>query len=133
MVSFDTFTRTGSAPIYTQIVLFIQRGIAAGTICSGDELPSRRVLSALLGVNPNTVQKAYRILEDAGLIQSHSGAKSCVSATPEQREQIQARLLAEDVRQLVRALRQSGVGKTEALALVERLWEEDTMTEGDLP
>ena len=44
-----------------------------------------------------------------------------------------ARRLAEDVRQLVRALRQSGVGKTEALALVERLWEEDTMTEGDLP
>ena len=133
MVSFGTFVRTGDAPIYTQIVQFIRRGLAAGTILSGDELPSRRVLSALLGVNPNTIQKAYRILEDGGLIQSHSGAKSCVSATPEQREQIQARLLAEDVRQLVRALRQSGVGKTEALALVERLWEEDTMTEGDLP
>ena len=133
MVSFDTFTRSGNAPIYTQIVLFIQRGIAAGTISSGDELPSRRVLSSLLGVNPNTIQKAYRILEDDGLIQSHSGAKSVISAAPEQREQIRTKLLAEDVRQMVRALRQSGVTKPEAVTLLERLWDDTTDTEGDLP
>ena len=133
MLSFTPFPLEEGVPIYVQIVRHVKRGIVSGSVQDGDELPSRRVLSAQLGVNPNTVQKAYRLLEDGGLIQSHSGAKSCVSATPEQREQIQARLLAEDVRQLVRALRQSGVGKTEALALVERLWEEDTMTEGDLP
>ena len=34
-----------------------QAGAVSGTIRDGDELPSRRVLSALLGVNPNTVQK----------------------------------------------------------------------------
>ena len=79
MVSFDTFTRTGSAPIYTQIVLFIQRGIAAGTICSGDELPSRRVLSALLGVNPNTIQKAYQELERRKIIYSVAGKGSFIS------------------------------------------------------
>ena len=38
-----------------------------------DELPSRRVLSAMLGVNPNTIQKAYKILEDNALIASHGG------------------------------------------------------------
>lgn len=132
MVSFETFIRTGDAPIYTQIVRFIQRGLAAGTILSGDELPSRRVLSALLGVNPNTIQKAYRILEDDGLIQSHSGAKSYVSATPEQRERVRAQLLAEDVRRLVHALRQSGVPKGEAIALVDRLWDADDTVEEDL-
>lgn len=132
MVSFGTFVRTGDAPIYTQIVQFIRRGLAAGTILSGDELPSRRVLSALLGVNPNTIQKAYRILEDGGLIQSHSGAKSYVSATSEQRERIRAQLLAEDVRRLVHTLRQSGVPKEEALALVDRLWEDDGTIEEDL-
>ena len=90
------------------------------------------MLSALLGVNPNTIQKAYRILEDGGLIQSHSGAKSYVSATPEQRERIRAQLLAEDVRRLVHTLRQSGVPKEEALALVDRLWEDDGTIEEDL-
>ncbi|MFQ9411615.1 MAG: hypothetical protein ACLR1T_11925 [Evtepia gabavorous] len=37
-------------------------------------------MSALLGVNPNTVQKAYRLLEEEGLILSHTGAKSTVVA-----------------------------------------------------
>lgn len=133
MVSFSTFTRSGDTPIYTQIVLYIRRGIAAGTIQTGDELPSRRTLSALLGVNPNTIQKACRILEDEGLIQSHSGAKSVISAGPAQRERIRAQLLAEDVRRLVHALRQSGAPKHEALALVEKLWDEDDNKGEDMP
>ena len=79
MVSFDSFVLGAEGPIYHQILRFVQRGLAAGTIQNGDELPSRRVLSARLGVNPNTVQKAYRLLEEAGLIASHAGAKSYVS------------------------------------------------------
>ena len=78
MISFDSFVMEEGVPLYQQILLYVKRGIAGGTIQDGDELPSRRVLSALLGVNPNTVQKAYRLLEEEGLIQSRSGAKSCV-------------------------------------------------------
>ena len=63
MISFDGFTIEDGSPIYLQIILYIKRCIIAGTIVDGDELPSRRVLSALLGVNPNTIQKAYRLLE----------------------------------------------------------------------
>ena len=63
MISFDSFIPDKILPIYLQIILFIKRGIIGGTIKNGDELPSRRVLSALLGVNPNTVQKAFAPLE----------------------------------------------------------------------
>ena len=52
MVSFSSFRAVGGTPIYLQIQNFIRRGCIAGTIQNGDELPSRRVLSALLGVNP---------------------------------------------------------------------------------
>ena len=48
--SFDDFKMEPGIPIYLQIVLFIKRGIVAGIIKRGDELPSRRILSALLGV-----------------------------------------------------------------------------------
>ena len=123
MVSFDTFTRTGSAPIYTQIVLFIQRGIAAGTICSGDELPSRRVLSALLGVNPNTIQKAYRMLEEEGVIVSRSGAKSCACAAEETVQRIRQELLTEAAEIWVSAMQQLGISKEEAFRLAENAWE----------
>lgn len=76
MVSFDDLVLLDGMPIYQQILRHVKLGIAGGTIAPGDALPSRRVLSALLGVNPNTVQKAYRLLEEEGLIQSRSGAKS---------------------------------------------------------
>ena len=64
MISFEDFLMLDTSPIYVQILLYIKRGVVAGTIMDGDELPSRRMLSARLGVNPNTVQKAYRMLEE---------------------------------------------------------------------
>ena len=55
MVSFDDLVLLDGMPIYQQILRHVKLGIAGGTIAPGDALPSRRVLSALLGVNPNTV------------------------------------------------------------------------------
>ena len=130
MVSFDSFVLGAEGPIYHQILRFVQRGLAAGTIQNGDELPSRRVLSARLGVNPNTVQKAYRLLEEAGLIASHAGAKSAVTLTPERRAVIRGELLAQTAEQVARTLRQMGVDLEEARALLERAWYE-TETEVD--
>jgi len=123
MISFDKFMMEDGMPIYLQILLFIKRGVIAGTIVDGDELPSRRVLSARLGVNPNTVQKAYRMLEEEGLIQSHSGAKSCMVLDEGRTEQIRAELLENDAKTVVSAMRQMGLSKAEALALIETYWE----------
>ena len=113
-----------------QIVRHVKRGIVSGSVQDGDELPSRRVLSAQLGVNPNTVQKAYRLLEDEGIISSHAGAKSAVTLTPERRAVIRGELLAQTAEQVARTLRQMGVDLEEARALLERAWYE-TETEVD--
>ena len=110
-------------PIYLQIILFVKRGIIAGVIVDGDELPSRRVLSALLGVNPNTVQKAYRMLEEEGLIQSHSGAKSYVVLNSAVKERIRSELLESDAKSVIHSLRQMGLTKEDAVALIEKYWE----------
>ena len=123
MVSFDLFSWDGDSPIYHQIVRFIRRGVAAGTICHGEEMPSRRVLSARLGVNPNTIQKAYRILEEEGLIASHPGAKSYITVSPAQMAAVRVQLVEAEAGRLVAGLRQSGLTKAEAMALVERLWD----------
>ena len=123
MVSFENFTIEDGSPIYLQIILYIKRCIIAGTITDGDELPSRRVLSALLGVNPNTIQKAYKILEEEGLIQSHSGAKSYVIADSSAVARIRAELLESDALNIINAMKQMGLGKEDALALIEKYWE----------
>ena len=125
VVSFDSFILEDGIPIYQQLLRFIKRGVAGGSICDGDELPSRRVLSARLGVNPNTVQKAYRMLEEEGLISSHSGAKSLMQLDDVKVSRVRNELLETEVGALVGALRQSGVSKAEAVALFERLWERE--------
>lgn len=120
---FDGFSPVEGSPLYRQIIRHIQRGLAAGTIRYGDELPSRRTLSALLGVNPNTVQKAYRLLEEEGIITSHTGAKSLVAADAQTVERVRRELLAEEAGALVRAMREMGVDREEALDEIRRLWD----------
>ena len=124
MVDFGAFVPEDGLPIYLQIIRHVKRAIAAGTIQSGDELPSRRVLSAQLGVNPNTVQKAYKLLEEEGIISSRSGAKSEIALSPQVVEEIRGQLLEQEAGLLVRALQQAGVEKKDAFALLDRLWEE---------
>ena len=123
LVTFEGLRLEEGMPIYLQIIRYLERGIAAGTVRDGDELPSRRVLSARLGVNPNTIQKAFRALEEAGVITSRAGAKSEVSLTPERAEAIRRRLLEEEAAALVGALRQMGLDREQAAALVLQLWD----------
>ena len=122
MVSFAELVLGTGVPIYLQIVLYVKRGMVAGTIQNGDEMPSRRVLSTLLGVNPNTIQKAYRILEEEGLICSHAGAKSYAAYTPETVEMLRRQLLEADIQTLIEAMKQMDVTKSEAIDLLETLW-----------
>ena len=124
MVSFDDLVLLDGVPIYQQILRHVKLGIAGGTMAPGDALPSRRVVSALLGVNPNTVQKAYRLLEEGGLIQSHPGAKSCVAADEAARARVRAELLQEQAQQAVAALKRMGLSKEAALELIAQHWEE---------
>ena len=123
LVTFEGLRLEEGMPIYLQIIRYLERGIAAGTVRDGDELPSRRVLSARLGVNPNTIQKAFRALEEAGVITSRAGAKSAVSLAPGRAEALRRRLLEEEAAALVGALRQMGLDREQAAALVLQLWD----------
>ncbi len=122
MISFDSFCPQDGVPIYLQIVKHIKSGIVSGTVKSGDEVPSRRVLSALLGINPNTIQKAYKILEDDHLMESHTGAKSYMSFDEAAVAATRRQLLASDATAIVSSMKQMGLTKDEALALIETYW-----------
>ena len=63
-------------PIYTQIVENFRSQIAAGVLQSGDKLPSVRELAGQLSINPNTIQRAYRELEQMGVVETVPG-KGC--------------------------------------------------------
>lgn len=69
-------------PIYRQIANQIRYLIASGQIKPGEEIPSIRTLALRLKVTPNTVVKAYRELESAGVLAKKAGAGTYVKVGP---------------------------------------------------
>ena len=66
-------------PVYRQIVDQVRGAIAAGSLSSGDQLPTVRQLAVDLEINPNTVVRAYRELEYGGLLETHQGTGTFIS------------------------------------------------------
>lgn len=76
MFSIDLTSRT---PIYEQICKKMIELIIKGTLCENDQIPSVRSLAKDIGVNPNTVAKAYQELERSGIIYSLQGRGSFIA------------------------------------------------------
>ncbi len=131
MISFTHFTIEDDSPLYLQIVKHIKHGIIAGTIENQDEMPSRRVLSALVGINPNTIQKAYRLLEDEHIIESRSGAKSYICITPERVSNIRSDMLEGEASAFALSMQKMGLSEAEATELIKRVWTKTS--KGDQP
>ena len=85
----------GNKSIYEQIIDKFKELIMRGTMKQGDKMPSVRELSRTLGVNPNTIQKAYRELERQGYIYTAAGVGTFVAdkkdITPDDEELKKAR------------------------------------------
>ena len=90
-----------SRPIYDQIADNFRRQIRAGVLRCGDKLPSVRELSAQLTFYPNTIQRAYRDLEQEGWIESAPGNGSFVRSIDRSREEKLLNTFDETVRELL--------------------------------
>ncbi|MEE0510328.1 MAG: GntR family transcriptional regulator [Peptococcaceae bacterium] len=70
-------------PIYEQILENIENLIISGALLKDEQLPSVRSVAKDLAVNPNTIQKAYGLLEERGIIYSRPGRGSFVAVDGE--------------------------------------------------
>src|ERR1700677_2755732 len=67
-------------PVYRQLIDQVRGGVASGSLNAGDQLPTVRQLAVDLAINPNTVLRAYRELELGGLLETHQGTGTFISA-----------------------------------------------------
>jgi GntR family transcriptional regulator len=106
-------------PIYQQIVNQVKYLVASGRLRPGEELPPIRVLADKLTVNPNTVARAYRELEVAGVVTKRRTAGTYVSdaGSPLARRE-RLRILAERADALLAEARQMNVSLDEVLELL---------------
>ena len=80
MIEFHLDGRSGLSP-YQQLVQQVRHAVRLGVLRDGDKLPRVKDVVAQLAINPNTVLKAYRELEHAGLVSARQGVGTFVTAT----------------------------------------------------
>lgn len=112
----DTST---SLPVYAQIVDQIKRAIASGSLRTGDGLPSLRETAIKLRINPLTVGKAYKQLEQEGLIETRHGLGSYVTAGNGATDTYRRDTLAREIDNLIVDAFHMGVSPNELKALFE--------------
>ena len=108
-------------PIYLQIVNQVKYLAASGRLAPGDDLPPIRVLAEKLLVNPNTVARAYRELEIAGVVTKRRTAGTYVSGAGSplaRRERL--KILTERADALLAEARQMDIGTDQVIQLLRQ-------------
>jgi GntR family transcriptional regulator len=116
---FVTIEPNNGLAIYDQVVRQVKFGIAHGRLRPGERVPSVRDLSKQLAINPNTVARAYRQLQDEGMLETVRGlglqvtAQAAANCKSERLELIRQRL-----REVLREAKQSGLSDTAIRELI---------------
>ena len=120
MLVIDKFSRK---PIYEQIVEGIERDIVMGILREREQLPSIRELSSILGVNPNTIQKAFQDLDRNGIIVSGQGRGCFVAenAAGKIKEKLSVRIA--DIESIAVELARAGIEEEKLLDAVRRAYQ----------
>jgi GntR family transcriptional regulator len=114
-------SRQDGVPTYLQIVNQVKLLVASGRLQAGEELPPIRALAEQLLINPNTVARAYRELETAGVVTKKSTTGTYVSGAGSplaRRERL--KILTERIDALLVEARQLNVGTDEILELIRQ-------------
>ena len=123
MELFSDFIFNNSEPVYLQIIKYVRIKIHLGEIENGDELPSRRVLATMLGINPNTVQKAYKWLEDAEILSTGNNTKSVIKVNEQIKNSIKMDLTEGAATEFVNYAKQIGLSFKDIIELISKLWD----------
>jgi GntR family transcriptional regulator len=111
-------------PVYLQVVRYFKERIATGRLAAGQIIPSRRELGSVMKINPNTVQKAYKEMEEQQLIITEGNSPSRITTEIDLLNQIRSELIGEAVSSFVASVRKIDVPIDELLQLVKTKYEE---------
>ena len=120
-----TIEKMSRIPVYEQIVEQTERMLLSGEMKPGDPMPSVRGLAAELGVNPNTIQKAYTELEHRGMTTSVPGRGSFLRE--DATEQLVAYLnetALPEFKNMLKGMLIAGASKEESLVFIEKILDE---------
>ncbi|MDI4646031.1 GntR family transcriptional regulator [Cohnella hashimotonis] len=112
-------------PVYLQVVRLFKERIVTGRLAAGEAIPSRREIASLLKMNPNTAQRAYKEMEEQGLIVTEGNSPSRITKDEDVLRSIRSELLGEAVRTFIGSIRNMRVPLQEIVELVREEYESD--------
>lgn len=115
------------APVYMQVVDAFKKKMALGELRAGEEMPSRRELATELKINPNTVQKAFKEMEDQQLITTERNRPSRVTTDEQVLTRIRSELVDEAVAVFVESIQELDVTVEELVTKIKRQYGEGTL------
>ena len=107
-------------PIYEQIVNNIEKYVAVGILREKSQIPSIRELANNLGINPNTVKKAYDILENKGVIMTISTKGTFISNNTKMVLENKIDDEINLIKDKIRELENMGISKKEIMKRIEK-------------
>ena len=110
-------------PLYEQIADRFRTLILRGVLPPRQQMPSVRQMAAELSINPNTIQKAYALLEQEGYIYPVRGRGNYVADVTALAEKSRQKLLAE-AEQLILSGKEMGITRSEYISVIDRLYRE---------
>lgn len=113
-------------PVYVQVIRHFKEQIATGYFEPGQEIPSRRELANKLKINPNTAQRAYKEMEEQGLIFTEGNLPSRITNDEQVLKMVREELILEAVDAFVHSVRSINVPLHEALNLVKTHFERES-------
>lgn len=116
MIEFHIEARSGVAP-YMQLVHQVRQALRLGLLSEGDRLPKVKEVAAKVAINPNTVLKAYRQLENEGLVSPKPGVGTFVTGTLGDPETSQHGPLRRELQQWLVKARTAGMDEESIEAL----------------
>ncbi|WP_214701110.1 MULTISPECIES: GntR family transcriptional regulator [unclassified Exiguobacterium] len=112
------------APVYLQVVDYFKKKMALGELKAGDEMPSRRELANDLKINPNTVQKAFKEMEDQQLITTERNRPSRVTTDDAILKHIRSEIVDDAVAVFVESIQELDVSVDELVEKIKRQYKE---------
>jgi GntR family transcriptional regulator len=132
MLSTFTLSQTDKRPMYLQIMEQIKQHVAVGDWGQGQPIPSIRQLAVDLQVSVITVKRAYYELEREGIIVTHHGKGSCVSASAGLRARLREQELQQHLEQAARIATQLGMSPAELEDRLHEAGSQPAKNEGEL-
>lgn len=113
---------SGKSDVFVEVAERYENFIRLGILKNGDKLPSVRTAAGELGVNPNTVQKAYTLLEEKGLIRALPKKGAFVTYSPEVLEKTGEEKERKDIFDTLSRLKNNGAAKEDILLVLEEVF-----------